>query len=198
MGGDKTHLMLFRSDRRRSASLRTQVPNKAGIRAPTTFGDARVVAISGRQPMDHHIWEEIAHQLGKTDAFRRFWENGPAAPGEHDWADGSAAINGSYSVSKPAIATDIDGKTRPDEERRAAEIEGEAGRAQASVFDIDEVTDTDLSEAVPEPSPLTMDDLDQEVRTSALLPPGIEVEPMGVREYKLRAPGIKVVKYCEV
>jgi len=66
------------------------------------------------------------------------------------------------------------------------------------VFDIDEVTDTDLSEAVPEPSPLTMDDLDQEVRTSALLPPGIEVEPMGVREYKLRAPGIKVVKYCEV
>jgi len=79
MGGDKTHLMLFRSDRRRSASLRTQVPNKAGIRAPTTFGDARVVAISGRQPMDHHIWEEIAHQLGKTDAFRRFWENGPTA-----------------------------------------------------------------------------------------------------------------------
>jgi hypothetical protein len=87
----------------------------------------------------------------------------------------------------------LDGKTRPDEERRAviAEIGGEADRAQASGFDIDEVTDTDLSEAAPEPSPLTMDDLEQVVRTSALLPPGIEVEPMGVREYKLRAPGMK-------
>jgi superfamily II DNA or RNA helicase len=87
----------------------------------------------------------------------------------------------------------LDGKTRPGEERRAvvAEIEGEAERAQAAGFDIDDVTNTDLSEAAPEPSPLTMDDLEQVVRTPALLPPGIEVEPMGVREYKLRAPGMK-------
>ncbi|MGD0109022.1 MAG: DUF499 domain-containing protein [Rhodopila sp.] len=70
----------------RSASLRTRVLDEAGIRAPNSFGEARVIAISGRQPMDHHIWGEIAHQLGKPDAFRKFWENGPAAPGEHDWA----------------------------------------------------------------------------------------------------------------
>lgn len=87
----------------------------------------------------------------------------------------------------------LEGKTKPAEERQAvvADIEAMTDRAQASGFDIDAVTDADLTEQAPEPSPLTMDDLEQVVRKSALLPPGVEVEAMGEREYKLRAPGMK-------
>ena len=36
-----------------------------------------------------------------------------------------------------------------------------------------------------------MDDLELVIGKSALLPQGIEVEPMGPREFKLRAPGMK-------
>ena len=86
MGGGKTHLMVSFGLIAKSASLRTKVLDAAGIKAPNSFGSAKVVAISGRQPMDHFIWGEIAHQLGKPDAFRKFWEGGPAAPGEQDWA----------------------------------------------------------------------------------------------------------------
>ena len=87
----------------------------------------------------------------------------------------------------------LEGKTRHDEERQAvvAEIEGEADRAEATGFDIDAVTDADLTESLPEPSPLTMEDLEQVIGKSTLLPPGIEIETMGPREFKLRAPGMK-------
>jgi hypothetical protein len=87
----------------------------------------------------------------------------------------------------------LEGKTKPDEARQAmvAEITGEADRAEASGFDIDAVTDADLTVMPSESSPLTMIDLDQVIGRSALLPPGMEVEPMGVREFKLRAPGMK-------
>lgn len=86
MGGGKTHLMVSFGLIAKSAALRTKVLDGAGIKAPNSFGSARVVAISGRQPMDHFIWGEVAHQLGRPDGFRKFWEGGPAAPGEQDWA----------------------------------------------------------------------------------------------------------------
>lgn len=87
----------------------------------------------------------------------------------------------------------LEGKTRPDDARQAlvADVEGEADRAEASGFDIDAVTDADLAEPVVDPSPVTMDDLEHIVSRVALLPPGIEVETMGPREFKLRAPGMK-------
>ena len=57
----------------------------------------------------------------------------------------------------------LEGKTRPDDARQdfVADIEGEADRAEASGFDIDAVTDADLAEPVVDPSPVTMDDLEQ-------------------------------------
>ena len=87
----------------------------------------------------------------------------------------------------------LEGKTKPDIERQAviADIQGEADRAEASGFDIDAVTDADLTEPTSDPSPLTMDDLEQVVGMTSLLPPGMEVEAMGPREFKLRAPGMK-------
>jgi superfamily II DNA/RNA helicase len=79
----------------------------------------------------------------------------------------------------------LEGKTRPAGERHAAvaEIEREADRAQAVGFDIDAVTDAELTEPVQPASPLTMNDLERIIATSMLLPPGIDVSPMGSREY---------------
>jgi superfamily II DNA or RNA helicase len=87
----------------------------------------------------------------------------------------------------------LEGKTRPDDARHAfvADVEGEADRAATGGFDIDAVTDANLAEPVAEPSPLTMDDIEYVISKVGLLPPGIEVESMGPREYKLRAPGMK-------
>ncbi len=87
----------------------------------------------------------------------------------------------------------LEGKTRPDEARRAlvTDVEGEVDQAEASGFDIDAVTDADLTEPVAEPSPVTMDDLEHVILRAGLLPPGLDVESMGPREFKLRAPGMK-------
>jgi Helicase conserved C-terminal domain/PLD-like domain len=86
----------------------------------------------------------------------------------------------------------LEGKTCPDDARHSlvADVKGEADRAEASGFDIDAVTDADLAEPVAESSPVMMDDLEFVVSRVALLPPGIEVETMGTREFKLRAPGM--------
>ena len=85
MGDGKIHLMVSFGLIAKSAALRTKVLDAAGIKAPNSFGAARIVAISGRQPTDHFIWGEIANQLGKLDSFRKFWEGAPTAPGEQDW-----------------------------------------------------------------------------------------------------------------
>jgi hypothetical protein len=87
----------------------------------------------------------------------------------------------------------LEGRTRPDDARHAlvADVKRDADRAEASGFDIDAVPDADLAEPVAELSPVTMDDLELGVSRAALLPPGIEVETMGTREFKLRAPGMK-------
>jgi hypothetical protein len=86
----------------------------------------------------------------------------------------------------------LEGRTKPAEERQAvvSEIEAQASQAQVSGFDIDEVTDTEITEPAPPPSPLTMNDLEQVSAQPTLLPAGVEVEGMGVREYKLRQPGV--------
>ena len=81
MGDGKIHLMVSFGLIAKSAALRTKVLDAAGIKAPNSFGAARIVAISGRQPTDHFIWGEIANQLGKLESFRKFWEGAPTAPG---------------------------------------------------------------------------------------------------------------------
>ncbi|MDT8292055.1 anti-phage-associated DUF499 domain-containing protein [Roseomonas mucosa] len=85
MGGGKTHLMVSFGLIAKSAPLRQQVLDGAGLRVPNGFGAAKVVAISGRQPSERYIWGEIAHQLDKGPEFRKFWESGASAPGEADW-----------------------------------------------------------------------------------------------------------------
>nr|WP_246776865.1 SNF2-related protein [Microvirga sp. VF16] len=83
------------------------------------------------------------------------------------------------------------GQGAEEEDRQAAvaEIDAEAERAEGG-FDLDAVTEADLEEPPrPEP-PLTMVDLDRVISSAVLLPPGIEVSPLGQREYAFRQPGL--------
>ncbi|MDE0417762.1 MAG: SNF2-related protein [bacterium] len=59
-----------------------------------------------------------------------------------------------------------------------------------ALFDIDEVTDTDLEmPAQPQPT-VTMEDLDRIIRTEELMPPSIETRPLERRVYAIRMPGM--------
>jgi hypothetical protein len=94
----------------------------------------------------------------------------------------------------PTLISDrvLHGRTKPAEARQVMvdEIEADADRIRATGFDIDEVTDADLAEPQHPPSPLTMEDLERVISHAALLPPGIEVTPMGKREYRFRQPSL--------
>src|SRR5690349_8183309 len=91
----------------------------------------------------------------------------------------------------PALIAErvLTGRGRGEDARHDAvrEIEAEASRVQQSGgFDLDAVTDADLVEP-PRPAPaLTMGDLETVITSPPLLPPGIEVKPMGHREYGFR------------
>jgi hypothetical protein len=85
MGGGKTHTMIAFGLVARNAALRTRiVPDVA---ASASFDTAKIVAFTGRRTPDHFMWGEIAAQLGKPDVFRKYWQNGPAAPDEQAWID---------------------------------------------------------------------------------------------------------------
>jgi superfamily II DNA/RNA helicase len=81
-------------------------------------------------------------------------------------------------------------KTRDDRQATVNEVEIEAARANQSGFDIDAVTDADLTEPLQAASPMTTADLDRVLTSTTLLPPGIEVSPMGAREYRFQQPGL--------
>ena len=70
-------------------------------------------------------------------------------------------------------------------------IEREAQERGNSGFDIDAVIETDLAMPARPPSIVTMEDLDRIIGSSDLMPPGVEVQPMGHREYGLVAPGMR-------
>jgi hypothetical protein len=89
-----------------------------------------------------------------------------------------------------------DGRAGDAGERRAAAA-GVAAEAEEAArgagFDIDAATDADLA-TPPRPAPaLAMADLERVIATPPLLPPGIEVAPLGPREYALRMPGFSAM-----
>jgi len=86
----------------------------------------------------------------------------------------------------------LEGRAKTEDDRHATvnEIEIEAARVGQSGFDIDAVTDADLTDLPQAASPMTMTDLDRVISNTILLPPGIEASPMGVREYAFRQPGL--------
>ena len=83
MGGGKTHTMVAFGLLARNESLRAEVVPALASEAP--FGRAKVVAFTGRNYPGNFLWGEIARQLGKADAFKRYWQDGPMAPDEKAW-----------------------------------------------------------------------------------------------------------------
>ena len=69
-------------------------------------------------------------------------------------------------------------------------IEREADDARVRGFDIDAATEDELLMPERPPSPVTMDDLDRVIGSPDLMPPGVDVQPLGRREYGLLAPGM--------
>ncbi|MBU3650000.1 MAG: ATP-binding protein, partial [Limnohabitans sp.] len=83
MGGGKTHLIVGTGLVAKHPDLRQKYC--ADIPASIAFGTARVVAFNGRNSPVHYFWGEIAHQLGETETFKKFWLQGPDAPDETAW-----------------------------------------------------------------------------------------------------------------
>ena len=69
-------------------------------------------------------------------------------------------------------------------------VDQQARDAEASGFDIDAVTEEDLTLPERTPSLITMEDLDRVIGSSDLMPPGTDIQPMAHREYGLLAPGM--------
>ncbi len=69
-------------------------------------------------------------------------------------------------------------------------IDQDVKAAEAQAFDLDAITAGDIDEPV-RPSPYyDLDDLDLLIRRPELLPPGVEVQAMGPREYSYSQPGM--------
>ncbi|MGQ0445148.1 MAG: anti-phage-associated DUF499 domain-containing protein [Beijerinckiaceae bacterium] len=83
MGGGKTHLMIAFGLLAKHRGLRGKIA--PDIAQEADFGEAKLVAFSGRHNPAHFFWGEIAHQLGKAADFTEFWVNGPKAPDERAW-----------------------------------------------------------------------------------------------------------------
>jgi hypothetical protein len=76
-------------------------------------------------------------------------------------------------------------------ENLTAKIEAEAMAAATSGFDLDAAIDEEFTEAPRESPPLSLEDLDLVIRTTDVIPPGIEVRKMGARECSYLAPGMR-------
>ncbi len=71
------------------------------------------------------------------------------------------------------------------------DIEAEVDRTQSgSTLDIDALMSADATDPPRPPPAVTMDDLDRVIGSAPLLPPGVEISPMGIREYGYLQPGM--------
>lgn len=86
MGGGKTHMMIALGLLARHPHLRHAVLG-AELNARLDFGQARIAAFNGRNNPDCYIWGEIATQLGKAEAIRSYWVNGPKAVDQRQWKE---------------------------------------------------------------------------------------------------------------
>lgn len=104
MGGGKTHMMIALGLLARHPHLRPEsLPADLNIRVD--FGQARIAAFNGRNNPDHHIWREIASQLGAEHSIKPYWANGPKAVDQRKWKEiiGDRATLTRW-VKSPAVA----------------------------------------------------------------------------------------------
>ena len=92
------------------------------------------------------------------------------------------------TISEAVLA----GESRSPDERSSIvdEIERQARERESHGFDIDAVTETDVSMPERPPSSVTMEDLDRIIGMQDVMPPGTDIQPMGHREYGFLAPGM--------
>ena len=69
-------------------------------------------------------------------------------------------------------------------------IEREAQQREERGFDIDRAAQSDLAMPTRPPCAVTMEDLDRIIGSAGLMPPGVDVQALGHREYGLLAPGM--------
>ncbi len=93
----------------------------------------------------------------------------------------------------PKAVTDavLAGRDSANARNVADRIERQVDEEERSGFDIDAALDTSLDVPERARSPITLDDLDRVIRDPDLMPPDSQVQPMGLREYSLLAPGIQ-------
>jgi len=72
-----------------------------------------------------------------------------------------------------------------------SELEGDILSAESSGFDLDQITDSDLEMPRRPPALYDFEALDRLIQRPELLPPGVEVESYGNREYKFIMPGMR-------
>ncbi len=83
MGGGKTHSVIAFGLLAQSAQLRlAMLPGDPNASA---FGDARVVAVDGRENYPTYLWGYIAERLGKGAEFEKFYAPVASAPSPADW-----------------------------------------------------------------------------------------------------------------
>ena len=92
------------------------------------------------------------------------------------------------SAVKAAV---LAGRNSKDARNVADRIQEQVAANSQDGFDIDASLDSETEMPERPPSPITMDDLDRVIRDPDLMPPGVQVQPMGPREYGLLAPGMK-------
>lgn len=82
MGGGKTHSLIAMALLASNEGLRQRVVPEIARANP--FGAARVIFFDGHNSPENFLWGNIADQLGRPDAMKRFWTGGARAPGVDD------------------------------------------------------------------------------------------------------------------
>jgi SNF2 family DNA or RNA helicase len=84
----------------------------------------------------------------------------------------------------------LTGREKGERDRLVSDLDAQIRRGEQEGFDLDAITESDLSEP-PRPEALyDLDALDELIRRAELLPPGYRAEALGLREYKLSIPGM--------
>ena len=83
---------------------------------------------------------------------------------------------------------------KPERDRMKAElvskIDDDVRAAQQAGFDLDVIAQSELETPSRPTAAYDLNDLDQLIRVPELLPPGVEVKPLGQREYRFEMPGM--------
>lgn len=83
------------------------------------------------------------------------------------------------------------GRGTQDRSRLVDKINRQAQEAKDTGFSIDEMVEEDIAMPQRPAPPVTMDDLDRVISTTSLMPDGVEIQPLGMRQYGLKYPGMK-------